>query len=808
MAETKPKNFRVIIVGGSIAGLTLAHCLVHHGIDFVVLEGRDEIAPQEGASISIYANASLAVDQLGILDDILAEVEPLEYVYNWSDKGKLLSYLTTPGLSELNHGYINAFLERRKILQIFYKHLGDRQNSVLTSKRVTRVEHTDTHVVAHCEDGSSFQGDIVIGADGVRSKIRSEMWDHMDTRGLQKEAQKERERMTCEYDCLFGIASPVPGLKVPDIHRTYGEGWCILTVAGKHDAVYFFLFTKLDRKYKSHEIPRFNHAEMDQHAAPYLDRLVSDKIRFSEVYKRAETRNWVPLEEALYENWSTDRFACVGDASHKMTPNAGFGANSAIESSVALTNSIASMLKEHPEPKTEDIDRTFKEWETARKERLIPTWDIAAMLCRLETQASLKFRILKYLIQPMTTLTQRGTTDGIAGGEAVSCLPFPERSFKGLVPWKCHDNLSSIVKEKTWQRVLAGLSLLGFTGLAFVTMVPAVMKVIPQMEEIAKLGSWTTSTGGIVNLQPPLFNLKTLDELVRPMITFFLPAITGSDVLSRAQVLPFINDVNGVVAIWSLESYRKVHTLPAPLLPILMGALSQLGGIGVFGPVYYFFQYLQVSLLETAFANYRETEPTTTYTLLFASLAGQYIPCLTSFFAPALESRKWWNALWQIYPITVPLLQLPLNTLLNPKSEGSAEPKARIQNRQKSLTAVRVAYGSIATVSALGFLYSRYTAPAGSSALSIFWPGLMNSGSSFEGDIAWFFKWDQIISTGAGFTWLALRFRELKRSGAEFSWWKGITGLVGTTCAFGPGAAFALGWGLKEELVYKVGLRE
>ncbi|KAJ5720015.1 Monooxygenase FAD-binding [Penicillium malachiteum] len=808
MADTKPKNFRVIIVGGSIAGLTLAHCLMHHGIDFVVLEGRNEIAPQEGASISIWANASLAVDQLGILDDLLAEVEPLEYVYNWSDKGKLLSYLTAPGLSKIEHGYDNAFLERRKILQIFYKHLGDRQDSVLTSKKVTRVEHADTHVVAHCEDGSSFQGDIVIGADGVRSKIRSEMWDHMDTLGLQKEAKKERERMTCEYDCLFGIASPVPGIKAPDILRTFGEGWSLLVVSGKHDKVYFFLFTRLDRKYKSHEIPRFNHAEMDQHVAPHLNRPVTDTIPFSEVYKRAEVRNWAPLEEALYEHWSSDRFACVGDASHKMTPNAGYGANSAIESSVALTNHIAAMLKENPEPKTEDISRTFKEWETDRKERLIPTWDTAAMFCRLESGANLKFRILKYFLKPLIDMGHRSTVESIAGGEAVSCLPFPERSFQGLVPWKCHDDLSSIVKEKTWQRVLAGLPLLGFTGLAFATMVPVVLKVIPQMEDIVKLGTWTTRTGGIVNLQLPLFNLKALDEALRPMIAFFLPAITGSDVVSRAQTFPFINDLGGIFAIWMLESYRKAQTLPAPLLPIIMGALSQLGGIGIFGPIYYFIQYLQVSLLQTSFANYRETEPTTTYTLLFALTAGQYIPCLTSFFAPALESRKWWNALWQIYPVTVPLLQLPLNKLLNPKSEGSANPEIRVQNRQKSLTAIRVAYRSIAVASALGFLYARYTAPAGSSALSIFWPGLTKPESSFEGGVAWFLQWDQIISMGAGFTWLALRFRELKRSGAKFSWWRGITGLVGTTCAFGPGAAFALGWGLKEELVYKVGLRK
>jgi hypothetical protein len=57
---------------------------------------------------------------------------------------------------------------------------------------------------------------------------------------------------------------------------------------------------------------------------------------------------------------------------------------------------------------------------------------------------------------------------------------------------------------------------------------------------------------------------------------------------------------------------------------------------------------------------------------------------------------------------------------------------------------------------------------------------------------------------GSGFVWLALRFRELKKSGVQFSAWKGALGLIGTTCAFGPGTAFALGWGWKEELLHKL----
>jgi 2-polyprenyl-6-methoxyphenol hydroxylase-like FAD-dependent oxidoreductase len=68
----------VIIARGSGTSLTLAHALHYSNIDFVVLEARDEITPQVGASIAILPNSARILDQLGIFDDILAMVEPLE----------------------------------------------------------------------------------------------------------------------------------------------------------------------------------------------------------------------------------------------------------------------------------------------------------------------------------------------------------------------------------------------------------------------------------------------------------------------------------------------------------------------------------------------------------------------------------------------------------------------------------------------------------------------------------------------------------------------------------------------------------
>lgn len=82
--DGKKDRLRVIIAGGSISGLTLAHSLYCSDIDYVVLESRDEIAPQVGASIVVLPNGSRILDQLGIFDDVLGLVEPLEKSLTWT----------------------------------------------------------------------------------------------------------------------------------------------------------------------------------------------------------------------------------------------------------------------------------------------------------------------------------------------------------------------------------------------------------------------------------------------------------------------------------------------------------------------------------------------------------------------------------------------------------------------------------------------------------------------------------------------------------------------------------------------------
>lgn len=70
-------SFKVVIVGGSVTGLTLAHSLDKIGVEYIILEKRDEVAPQEGASIGILPNGARILDQLGLYKAVERSTAPL-----------------------------------------------------------------------------------------------------------------------------------------------------------------------------------------------------------------------------------------------------------------------------------------------------------------------------------------------------------------------------------------------------------------------------------------------------------------------------------------------------------------------------------------------------------------------------------------------------------------------------------------------------------------------------------------------------------------------------------------------------------
>lgn len=61
------------------------------------------------------------------------------------------------------------------VLQVLYDNIRDK-TKILTRKRVQNVDMNDDGVTVQTTDGSTYRGDILVGADGIHSTVRGEMW--------------------------------------------------------------------------------------------------------------------------------------------------------------------------------------------------------------------------------------------------------------------------------------------------------------------------------------------------------------------------------------------------------------------------------------------------------------------------------------------------------------------------------------------------------------------------------------------------------------------------------------------------------
>lgn len=84
-----PSKMRVLIVGGGIAGLTLANMLEKFGIDYLLFEAHGDIAPAVGASIGLFPNGLRILDQLGCYDRImLLPQQPIRIWHSRNARGE------------------------------------------------------------------------------------------------------------------------------------------------------------------------------------------------------------------------------------------------------------------------------------------------------------------------------------------------------------------------------------------------------------------------------------------------------------------------------------------------------------------------------------------------------------------------------------------------------------------------------------------------------------------------------------------------------------------------------------------------
>lgn len=122
MNEPLSAPFRVIIVGGGVAGLTAAHALSKAHIDHIVLERGSDPAPPAGASIAIYPHGARILHQIGCLQAAKDSCVSMEGFVNRMPDGraivdsKFLEYIKEKYVSFLTSALLSYMRTRNLLL--------------------------------------------------------------------------------------------------------------------------------------------------------------------------------------------------------------------------------------------------------------------------------------------------------------------------------------------------------------------------------------------------------------------------------------------------------------------------------------------------------------------------------------------------------------------------------------------------------------------------------------------------------------------------------------------------------------------
>jgi 2-polyprenyl-6-methoxyphenol hydroxylase-like FAD-dependent oxidoreductase len=324
---------RVIVIGAGIGGLAAAAALRGRGFACAVYERSPTLEPV-GAGIALWANALHALRKLGFDGELPAYREPFVAGIRTPD-GRLIIATESEYLRR-KFGEISAVIHRAELQDILLRLAG---GEVHLGKALLDVEERNREVIVRFSDGTEATGDVLIGADGIHSVVRSRL--HPDGPSLRYAG----------YTAWRGVTSIDPQRLLPG--ETWGHGARFGQMPLSENRAYWFATANTPAGSRAREgekaelLRRFQgwHAPIEE----LIETIPEEAIMRHDIYDRPPTRDW-----------GRGHITLLGDAAHPTTPNLGQGGCMAIEDAVVLAECME---------RVEDLASALRAYERARQPR-------------------------------------------------------------------------------------------------------------------------------------------------------------------------------------------------------------------------------------------------------------------------------------------------------------------------------------------------------------------------------------------------------------------------------------------------------
>ena len=348
---------RIAIIGAGIGGAALALFLDKAGIRASLFEAARDDAAADGGALQIAPNGMNILAQLGLADALVARGAIATSMRFRNARGTLLSHVEFQLPEKYGHPAVNA--TRHAVHDLLVADLRRRGVPIHFGRRLAAIDDRPSASVCRFDDGTGVEADIVVGADGIHSRVRAALMP---------------EGPVPEYTGLIsagGFVDPALLERLPPratLEMIYGKvGFFGFGFVNEHrDARSILWWSAIPGP----AIPRERLAAMSQDArrAMLLDVHRGWCTPVETVIRQAAYPIFV---DNIYDirrlpTWSRGRVVLMGDAAHAVSPHAGQGASMALEDAMVL----ARHLRDHLPSPAEAFSR-FEADRRARAETVV-----------------------------------------------------------------------------------------------------------------------------------------------------------------------------------------------------------------------------------------------------------------------------------------------------------------------------------------------------------------------------------------------------------------------------------------------------
>src|SRR5258706_4616113 len=201
-------ELHVSMIGGGIGGLAAASALQRAGMRVTVFERNHELR-EVGAGLTLWANGVQVLQELGLASDIAAVSAPLTHFECWSWRGKRLGSMPLDSI-EKAMGAPNIGIHRADLLRLLAGTLAP--GTVLLDAQCVGFTQEEEGVTGHFAGGQHHHADVLVGADGLHSVVRTQLLG-------------QRPPRYSGYTCWRGVAPFEDAQVSPGISsETWGRG--------------------------------------------------------------------------------------------------------------------------------------------------------------------------------------------------------------------------------------------------------------------------------------------------------------------------------------------------------------------------------------------------------------------------------------------------------------------------------------------------------------------------------------------------------------------------------------------------------